>query len=179
MNASPLARVRELYEASADSYARMMDTEIDQPVYSDTLARLAERIVGISGPVVDTSCGSGHMLLRYRERFDPERALPGIDLSPRMVSIASARLGSSADVFVGDMRDLRQVKPRSSAAVSSFFAIHHLDPAEFSPALGEWKQDLRPGGRLLIAAWEGAGAIDYGGESDVVALRYTKEEVVA
>jgi hypothetical protein len=37
----------------------------------------------------------------------------------------------------------------------------------------------RSGGQLVIAAWEGKGAIDYGEVSDVVALRYTQDEIVA
>lgn len=174
---SPVENVCDLYEESADSYAEMMDAEIDLPVYTDTLGRLARRISSISGSVVDTSCGSGHMLFRYHERFDPERPLVGLDLSPRMVVIASTRLGSSAEIFCGDMRELSRIEPGSAAAVLSFFAIHHLDASEVRPALEGWGRALCSGGQLLIAAWEGAGAIDYGGESDVVALRYTRDEI--
>jgi hypothetical protein len=76
MTTSPVSKVREFYESSADWYSNMMDTEIDLPVYSDTLGRLAERIADIPGPVIDTSCGSGHMLSRYHERYDPKRLLP-------------------------------------------------------------------------------------------------------
>ena len=178
MKVSPLAKVRDLYENSAESYAAMMDAEIDLPVYSNTLARLAERIVDISGPLVDTSCGSGHMLFMYRERFDPERRLVGIDLSPRMVSIARTRLDPSVEVFTGDMRELQQVETGSAAAALSFFALHHLGPDEVPPALAEWRRVLRPGGQLLVATWEGTGAIDYGEESDVVALKYTERQIV-
>ena len=177
MKASHLAKVREMYEESADSYAEMMDTEIDLPVYADTLSRLAKRLSGASGPVVDTSCGSGHMLFRYRERYDPERPIVGVDLSPRMVAIARARLGSNAEVLDGDMRDLRRIESGTSAAVLSFFAIHHLNAEEVLPALKEWRRILCSGGQLLIAAWEGTGAIDYGGDSDVVALRFTRDEI--
>ena len=174
---SPLEEVRELYESTADSYADMMDAEIDLPVYGEVLSRLADHIADLEGPVVDTSCGSGHMLDRYRERLDATRPLVGIDLSPRMVAIAAARLGAGAQVFAGDMREVREVEAESAAAVVSFFAIHHLDPEEVPLALAEWRRVLRPGGRLLLAAWEGAGAIDYGGESGVVALRFTRNEV--
>lgn len=176
---SSAAKVRELYEESADSYAEMMDAEIDLPVYSDILSRLAERIADTAGTVIDTSCGSGHMLSRYRERHDPERPLLGIDLSPRMVAIANARLGSSAEISIGDMRDLGAVESGTTAAVLSFFAIHHIGPEEVLAALQEWHRILRPGGQLVVAAWEGAGPIDYGDMSDVVALRYGKEEIAA
>ena len=46
------SKVREFYENSADWYSKMMDAEIDLPVYSDTLGRLAERIANIPGPVM-------------------------------------------------------------------------------------------------------------------------------
>jgi len=35
------------------------------------------------------------------------------------------------------------------------------------------------GGQLVVATWEGTGAIDYGDASDVVALRYREEEIAA
>ena len=156
-----------------------MDSEIDLPLYSDALNRLAERIADAPGPVVDTSCGSGHMLSRYHERYDPKRPLLAIDLSPRMVAIARARLGSSADVMTGDMRDLGAIESGSSAAVLSFFAIHHLGPKDILAALQEWHRVLRPGGQLVVATWEGTGPIDYGDQSDVVALRYRRDEIAA
>ena len=100
------AKVRELYQNSADQYAEMMDREIDLPIYAELLGRLADGIAELLGSVIDTSCGPGHLLSRYHERYDAERRLVGIDLSPRMVAIASARLGAKADVLVGDMRHL-------------------------------------------------------------------------
>ncbi len=179
MKPSSTAKVRELYEESADSYAKMMDAEIDLPVYDDTLRRLAGRIAGTPGRVIDTSCGSGHMLSAYHERYDPERSLLGIDLSPRMVAIAGAKLGSFAEIRIGDMRDLGAVDAGSSAAVLSVFAIHHLDPEEIHTALQEWHRVLGPDGQLVVAAWEGIGPIDYGEMTDVVALRYTRAELTA
>jgi ubiquinone/menaquinone biosynthesis C-methylase UbiE len=179
MNASSITKVRELYEDSAESYSEMMDTEIDLPIYADTLGRLAERIANIPGPVIDTSCGSGHMLSRYHDCYDSGRSLLGIDLSPCMVAIASARLGSHAETVTGDMRDLGAVEADSASAVLSFFAIHHADARDVQAALDEWHRVLCPGGQLVVAAWEGTGSIDYGGHSDVVALRYSEDEVVA
>ena len=155
----------------------MMDSEIDLPVYSDMLSRLAERVASMPGPIIDTSCGSGHMLSVYHERWDPERALVGIDLSPRMVAITKTRLGSSAAVLTGDMCQLPDVPSETASAVLSFFAVHHLDPEQVEIVLVEWRRVLHRGGQLLVAAWEGGGSIDYGAESDVVALRYAKEEL--
>ena len=61
-----------------------MDKEIDLPVYSDLLGRLQERIANVPGTLIDTACGSGHMMSMYHERYDQQRLLLGIDLSPRM-----------------------------------------------------------------------------------------------
>ena len=61
----------------------------------------------------------------------------------------------------------------------SFFAIHHIGPEEIITALQEWHRVLRTGGQIVLAAWEGHGPIDYGGVSDVVALRYRRDEIAA
>ncbi len=166
-----------MYDSTADSYSEMMDKEIDLPVYSDILARLQERIANVPGTLIDTACGSGHMMSMYYERYDQRRPLMGIDLSPRMVSIAGKKLGSNGQVVVGDMRDLSTVEPNFAVALLNFFAVHHLDPVGVRTALKEWHRVLRPGGQLVIAAWEGVGTIDYGDESEIVALRYLSDEL--
>ena len=177
MQTSSKETVCSMYEESADWYADLMDSEIDLPVYADTLGRLAERITQVPGLLLDTSCGTGHMLSMYHERYDSERQLLGIDLSPRMIAIARSKLGSNAQVIAGDMCDLSMIESNSSAAVLSFFALHHVGPNEISAALREWYRVLRPNGQLIIATWEGTGPIDYGEASNLVAARYRKEEI--
>jgi ubiquinone/menaquinone biosynthesis C-methylase UbiE len=168
-----------MYEETADSYARMMDTEIGLPVYAGMLGRLRDRLANTPGPVVDTSCGSGHMLAMYHERYDQSRPLLGVDLSLAMVSIAAAKLGSDAQVVVGDMRDLSAVDSGSSSAVLNFFALHHLDDEGVQVAFREWYRILGPGGQVVVATWEGNGVIDYGDESDIVALRYSGNDIAS
>ena len=177
MKPSDTGDVREMYEATADNYAQIMDQEIDLPVYADTLGRLQARLAGTPGLLVDTACGSGHMLARYHEQHEQDRPLLGTDLSPRMVAIADAKLGDGARIEVGDMRALAMVKDGAAAAVLNFFAVHHLGPEDVRSALAEWHRVLGPGGYLVLAAWEGAGTIDYGDESDIIALRYRADEL--
>ena len=177
MEISSTQDVRELYESAADSYAEMMNSEIELPLYTEILSRLAERITDIPGAVVDTSCGPGHWLQKYHESCDSERPLIGIDLSPRMVELAESRLGAAATIFLGDMRDMRRIESDSAAAVLSFFAIHHLSSDDAVAALAEWNRILRPGGLLMVGIWEGTGRIDYGKESDIVAHRYSEQEI--
>lgn len=177
MKPSPTDAVRAMYETNADGYSQMMDQEITLPVYADTLGRLRDRIAHLPGTVVDTACGPGHMLSLLHNQFDPNRPLLGIDLAPRMVAIAGKRLDPGGQAMVGDMSDLPALDAGSAAAVINFFALHHLDPAGAKKALREWHRILCPGGQLLVAVWEGCGAIDYGDASDIVALRYTSFEL--
>jgi ubiquinone/menaquinone biosynthesis C-methylase UbiE len=164
--------VRDMYDAEAESYSRMMDSEMEHPLYADTLGRLNTRVANLAGAIIDAPCGSGHMLSMYHEDYEKERALYGIDLSPSMVAIAAKRLGSAAEIVVGDIRNLDAVPSGSAAAVISHFAFHHLDVDEIAEALAEWHRVLQIGGQLVIGAWEGEGAIDYGGDSDIEAIMH-------
>ncbi len=166
-----------MYEDSADSYSEMMDNEIKLPVYKEVLGRLHENIANTPGMLLDTACGSGHMLAMFRSLFDSRRSLIGIDISPRMVEISKKRLGKEATTMVGDMRSLPGIDTGSVAAVINFYAIHHLDIDGIRTSMLEWKRVLVPHGRFLVAAWEGSGVIDYGEESDIVALRYTTHKL--
>jgi len=177
MKPSSLSDVRDMYEATADSYAEMMDTEIELPIYEELLGRLQDGIATTPGALLDTACGSGHMLAMFRARFDRGRPVVGVDLSPRMVAIANERLGAEGRALVGDMRSLPGIASGSAAAVLNFFAVHHLDSEGVRGSMAEWYRVLVPGGRLLVAAWEGGGRIDYGGESEIIALRYTSKEL--
>lgn len=164
--------VRAMYDAQAESYSRMMDSEMEHPLYADTLRRLKTRIEDLTGSIVDAPCGSGHLLSMYHQKYDKERALYGIDLSPSMVAIAAERLGPAAEIEVGDIRRLGTVPSKSAAALICHFAFHHLDVGEVKDALAEWYRVLRIGGQLVIGAWEGEGAIDYGEDSDIVAIKH-------
>ncbi len=177
MDTSPASVVRELYQSSVESYAQMMDSEIELPVYGEILSRLNARISVIDGGLLDSSCGTGHLLELFHKQCAPSRELAGIDLSPAMVENARARLGQKASVQAGDMRNLSGFAPTSLSAVLSFFAIHHLGPGEMLPTFEEWSRVLKVGGQIVIGAWEGSGQIDYGESSDVIALRYKTKEL--
>ena len=174
---TPIEEVRAFYEEIAESYSSMMDAEIDLPVYAEAFDELADRIASVEGPVVDSSCGSGHMLERLAERYFPERPLIGVDLSAEMVAISKKRLGEAATIVEGDMSKLSMISDDSCAAVISYFALHHVDAAGMDTCFREWHRVLTAGGQLLVATWEGEGPIDYGGQTDVLALRYRPDQV--
>ncbi len=170
--------VVNLYEPTADSYSTMMDSEIQSPVYSETVLRLHKNVANLPGPMLDVACGSGHMLALYAKEYHDEREFMGVDLTPRMVQLANDRLGKLGVARVGDMRHLDDVPDDSVAAVLNFFAIHHLDQTDLGSAIVEWHRLLKPGGQLVLAAWEGRGEIDYGEQSDLVAFRFSRNVLI-
>ena len=121
------AEIREFYDDSADSYSTMMDDEIDLPMYAELLGGLAGRISNLDGAILDSSCGSGHILEQLKDTYVPGRRFHGIDLSPRMVAISQQRLGNAATIAEGDMAELHHLLDDSCAAVLNFFALHHVD----------------------------------------------------
>ncbi len=169
--------VRKFYDESADSYNIMMDEEIDLPMYAEILGGLAERIANLDGTVLDSSCGSGHMLEQLKDRYAPGRQFHGVDLSPRMVAISQQRLGDAALITEGDMGELHHIPDDSCAAVLNFFALHHVDLERMFTCFAEWFRVLKIDGQLFIATWEGKGCIDYGGQTDVIAMKYTPDQV--
>jgi ubiquinone/menaquinone biosynthesis C-methylase UbiE len=174
---SSIPEVREFYNAVADTYAKMMGEEIKLPMYDRVLSHLASQIEGIEGFILDTSCGSGHMLEELGTRYAPNRERVGIDLSPEMVGLAARRLGDTVSVSQGDMRKLDAIADDSCAAVLSFFALHHVDLDTVEACFIEWYRVLKPGGCLLVVTWEGEGQVDYGDQTDVVAYRYKANQL--
>ncbi len=176
-NVSSTDDVRKFYGDHADSYNAMMDAEIELPMYVAALGGLAERIADVEGPVLDTSCGTGHMLEKFAAEYAHDRGLLGVDLSPQMVAVARQRLGAAAAIEEGDMGVLSHIADGSCAAVLSYFALHHVDLEGVRHCFSEWHRVLVSGGQLLVATWEGEGPIDYGDAGDIRTLRYRVDEI--
>ncbi len=174
---SPKESVRKMYDDTAASYSKMMDGEIDLPFYSDIFTQIQACIANLSGPIIDTSCGSGHMLYHYHTNYESERPLLGVDLSPEMVKIAEEKLGSAANIYEGDMRHLNREDFPPAASILSFFALHHLSSDDIPATLRLWSSLLQSGGWLFLATWEGHGPIDYGESADIIAMRYSCEQI--
>jgi SAM-dependent methyltransferase len=137
------------YNRLADEYAaRMFGELVGKPFDRDLLDRFAT-VVG-SGRVCDVGCGPGHV-----GRYLHERGCDvfGIDLSPRMVELAT-ELSPGIEFRVSDLRALR-IADASLAGIVAFYSLIHLRANELAPALVELRRVLRPGGRLLLAVHEG------------------------
>ena len=131
--------------------------------------------VGTGSTVVDLACGLGGPGLVVAERTGAD--LLGVDFSivatSHATSIARNRLPERVRYLVG-LGDRLPLRDRAADAVVCIDALPFLDDL----AAPELLRVVRPGGRIVVTAWErdvGAGDLsvipDIGGALDAVGLR--------
>ena len=100
--------------------------------------------------VLDLGCGPGTDLAWFAERY-PRRRYAGIDVSPRMVALARARLAARAvRVERGCAEDVPRVFPDEQFdLIYSFFGPLNTEP-DLDRAVGALTQAVAPGGVLVL-----------------------------
>ncbi len=96
--------------------------------------------------VLDVGCGTGMQLALYQR---PGCSLTGIDLSPAMLAVARRKLGSAAELHVGDASQM----PFSEALfdlVTIVLVLHEMPPMLRSAVLQECRRVVKPGGRIML-----------------------------
>ena len=128
----------ELYERHAELYDRAFDWDIDEEV---------DWLLGRLGPdcrsVLEPGCGSGRVLAALARRGVEAM---GIDRSPAMVELASAR---GLEVVRGDMTDF-DLGCSFGGALCPINTLAHLSPDELGRHLERMGAHLRPGARYLV-----------------------------
>ncbi|MCK1818611.1 class I SAM-dependent methyltransferase [Streptomyces sp. XM83C] len=107
--------------------------------------RLKDWLPAAPGHVLDLGCGTGSLSLLAAERG---HRVTGVDLSPRMLDRARAKLtGYEAELLTGDAA----APPVGDRRFDTVLVRHVLwalpDPAG---ALRHWRELLRPRGRLVL-----------------------------
>jgi SAM-dependent methyltransferase len=100
--------------------------------------------------VLDVGCGPGTDLAWFAERY-PRRRYAGIDVSPRMVELARARLAARlVRIERGCTEDIPRVFPGEQFdLVYSFFGPLNTEP-DLGGAVGALTQAVAPGGVLVL-----------------------------
>lgn len=154
-------RIAAFWDGTADTFDAEADHGLRDPAVREAWSgRLRAWLPAPPADVLDLGCGTGSLALLAAEAG--HRVL-GVDLSPRMVALARAKLGDAATVLAGDAAD-PPVGGRRFDAVLVRHVIWTLpDPAT---ALARWAALLRPGGRLVLVEgrWGGSGPYVEGAE---------------
>jgi SAM-dependent methyltransferase len=159
---------RGRYDSVADEYARQLYDELAGKPFDRDLLEHFSQTVG-AGRVCDVGCGPGQVT-----RFLHERGCEafGVDLSPRMVEVATS-LNPGIEFRVGDLRRL-PVEEGTLAGIVCFYSLIHLESDQLGPALVRLRRSLRPSGRLLLGVHEGRETREPGQLWGIpVALRFT------
>jgi ubiquinone/menaquinone biosynthesis C-methylase UbiE len=124
----------------------------------DAATRLLLRAAGI-GPgmrVLDLGTGLGHVASLAAELVGPEGRVVGVDNSPRLLEVATARTAGRPQLrFVeGDVRTWRDDEP-FDVVVGRLILFHMADPVG---VLRHHVEALRPGGLLLAMDFDVAAA---------------------
>jgi len=96
--------------------------------------------------ILDVGCATGIHLELYREYGC---GLSGIDRSPSMLRIASARLGEEADLQLADATAIPH-QAETFDLVLCMLALHEMDEAARGLVIAEVKRVLKGDGRILL-----------------------------
>jgi ubiquinone/menaquinone biosynthesis C-methylase UbiE len=120
----------------------------------DALA--AQGDFGRARAVVEFGCGTGRFAARLlRERLPSDATYLGLDVSPRMIELARATLGSwpdRAQVLLTDGAVRLPVPEAAADRVVGTYVLDLLSPADGAAFIAEARRALRPGGALVLAS---------------------------
>jgi ubiquinone/menaquinone biosynthesis methyltransferase len=126
-----------------DAFTRVFSFGMDARWKTELIDTLAPHLPTSGGTALDLACGTGDIALAVASRM-PSGHVTGIDASPRMIELATAR-GNHVNFAVGDMMHL-DVADASIDVVTAGYALRNVpDPRA---AIAEIARVLVPGGRL-------------------------------
>ena len=137
----PSARGWVTYEAEQDA--------VLAPVAEAVLARAA---LAPGERVVDIGCGTGALSVGAAKAVGAAGHVLATDISEPFLARAAERLSPypQAATFAGDAATLRWPAPGFDAAISRFGVMFFADPVA---AFANIARGLKPGGRIVFAAW--------------------------
>lgn len=130
--------------------ARFFDA--DYAGYLDDLPAIQAFAQRTGEPLLEVGCGTGRLLIPLAQAG---YAVTGVDLSPEMLRIAAAKVESAGvagrvTLVQGDYADAPLAGPyRLAFSVMNTF-LHLRSQADQLRALRHWREQMAPGGTLLI-----------------------------
>jgi ubiquinone/menaquinone biosynthesis C-methylase UbiE len=164
----------QLTREAAEAYERVVARYILGP-WAPSLVEAARLAQGER--VLDLACGTGVVARVAAERVGPRGRVIGIDLNPGMIAVARtlpAPAGAPVEWIERNALDL-------GLADAGLDAVLCQQGLQFFPdkprAMREMHRVLRPGGRVALAVWTGAGR--YNAAVGEALAKFVSEDVAA
>lgn len=142
---APDDRIVDFWDGAADDFDAEPDHGLrDAAVRAAWARRIRDWLPAAPGDVLDLGCGTGSLALLAVEAG---HRVVAVDLSPRMVERARAKLGGAATVLAGDAGDPPVGDLRFDAVLVRHVIWTLSDPRA---ALARWVALLRRRGRLVL-----------------------------
>ena len=133
----------EYWQKMAGFYTPFMKK--NKKIY-EAICREVEPELNRKMTVLELACGTGAVIALLAKKY-PEKHYTGIDLSPKMIEVASAKKTENA-VFVCDDCENLPFEDNSFDAITCSMSFHHYPhPVDFFRSC---ERVLRSGGRLII-----------------------------
>lgn len=131
-----------------------LQTRIDAAFAPLTARALDAAAVGAGERVIDIGCGCGATTLELARRVGPAGEVRGFDVSAPMAARARERIAEAglaqAQVEIADAAVHPFVPDHADLLFSRFGVMFFVDPVA---AFANLRRAMRPGGRMLCAAW--------------------------
>jgi demethylmenaquinone methyltransferase/2-methoxy-6-polyprenyl-1,4-benzoquinol methylase len=113
--------------------------------------------------VLELGCGAGGALVAIARAVGPAGRVVGLDLSPRMIRLAAARLrraglNERSDLVIADATSVPFADASFDAAFMAF-TLELFDTPEIPLVLAECWRVLRPGGRIGVVSLSRAAPV--------------------
>ncbi|WP_395373556.1 class I SAM-dependent methyltransferase [Marinicella sp. W31] len=140
----------EYHEIIAAEYDHVV---VEPRAYAnDVLFRPFEKFATGGDDMLDVGCGTGHMLVRYADRYGK---VTGIDHSPAMLNkaqeICQEKGFSNIQFFETDLHKFLEDSEKQYDLITMVGCLHHLSPADFAHTLKLIRSHLKDSGYFLIA----------------------------
>lgn len=156
-DASDLQQTGAYYDAFADTAEQRYASNHVLVRVREAFRRAVEPYPARS--VLDLGCGTGTDLVWFGDRY-PGRRYAGIDVSPRMVDLARAKLGERVRIERGCTEDLPLVFPGERFdLIYSFFGPLNTEP-NLDRAVAALAHAMQPGGVLVLTFVNRAYIVD-------------------
>lgn len=136
-------RTENFYNEVSDVFSRTRQYPWDDLFFIGTYVHKGDR-------VLDLGCGNGRLVRQLP--FDPS-TYKGVDISEELIAIARKE-NPDHDFQKIDTEGVLPLSDASFDVVVSIAVLHHLTPRMAHQMLTEARRVLRPGGVLIVTAWD-------------------------